>query len=387
MKLLVVSHACITPVNQTFYAELTRLTGWKVDLVIPATWKGEYHNQKAVRWPDFTGEIHSVPTWNSGSIPLHVYKAFFTSLLRKVRPDAIYVYHEPYGLATAQMYLANKLVDDVPIGFWGSQTILKKYPIPIRWFEKRVFDRSDFAFFIAQDALDVVRHKGYKAFGEVLPPPLDSSVYSADQVWAAAKREELSIGPHEFVFGYLGRLVEEKGLRNTLIAASGLGDRKWRIVFVGSGAYEPDLRNLAAELGISERVFFIGYVPHEQAPKWLSLFDTLILASETRPNWKEQFGRVIIEANACGTPVIGSDSGEIPNVLRETGGGLIVPEADPIRLGKAMASLADDRRLVTQFADRGKTAVREKYDLTQIVTRFSTSLTAVVADVAGRKRG
>ncbi len=105
-----------------------------------------------------------------------------------------------------------------------------------------------------------------------------------------------------------------------LQAAHMLQNRPWRCILVGSGPYQSELQRTAQRLGIEDHVLFIGFVPHEQAPGWLSLFDVLILASETRPNWKEQFGRVILEANACGTAVIGTESGEIGNVLRNTGG-------------------------------------------------------------------
>ena len=68
-------------------------------------------------------------------------------------------------------------------------------------------------------------------------------------------------------------------------------------------------------LPISGQVLQIGFVPHEETPRYLAAFDLLVLPSETQPNWKEQFGRVIVEALACGVPVIGSDSGEIPNLV------------------------------------------------------------------------
>ena len=59
--------------------------------------------------------------------------------------------------------------------------------------------------------------------------------------------------------------------------------------------------------------------------------DVLVLPSHTTPTWKEQFGRVIVEALWCGVPVVGSDSGEIPWLIELTGGGLVFPEGDPTR--------------------------------------------------------
>jgi glycosyltransferase involved in cell wall biosynthesis len=375
MTLLVISHACVTPVNQGFFADVANQTGWDVELVIPSSWNSEYKsNVQVSRWKDFHGAIHTIPVWKTGNIPLHLYKQTMMGLLRKVRPDVIYVHHEPYGMATAQLYLANKMVDNRPIGFYGAQNILKNYPIPFRWFEQWVLQNSAFSFPVTEGALEVVRHKGYTGAAEVLPLAIDRGIYRPNPEWAAAKRAELGIAEDEFVMGYLGRLVEEKGLDAMLHAAQVLKGRRWRCILVGSGPLEASLRETAVKLGIEQHILFVGFVPHEEAPGWLSLFDVLILASETRSNWKEQFGRVLLEANACETAVIGTESGEIGNVIRNTGGGLIVPEANVAELGRAMLELAEDPQRTRQLALQGAAAVAEKYDQAYLASRFITSI-------------
>jgi glycosyltransferase involved in cell wall biosynthesis len=375
MKLLVVSHACVTPVNQSFFADVADQTGWDVELVIPSFWDSEYKsNVQASRWKDFRGAIHTIPVWKAGNIPLHLYKQTMIGLLRKVRPDVIYVHHEPYGLATAQVYLANQMVDNRPIGFYGAQNILKNYPLPFRWFERWVLRRSAFSFPVTEGALEVVRHKGYTGAAEVLPLAIDRGVYYPRKEWATAKRVELGIGDDEFLMGYLGRFVEEKGLDAMLHAAAALRGRRWRCILVGSGLLEASLRETVVTLGIEKHILFVGFVPHEEAPGWLSLFDVLILASETRPNWKEQFGRVILEANACETAVIGTESGEIGNVIRNTGGGVIVPEGDVAALGAAMLELAEDPQRTRKLALQGASAVAEKYDQGYLASRFIASI-------------
>jgi glycosyltransferase involved in cell wall biosynthesis len=233
---------------------------------------------------------------------------------------------------------------------------------------------SSFCFPVTAGALEVVRQKGYHEAAEVLPLALDPGTYHPKPAWAAAKRRELGIADEEFVIGYLGRLVEEKGLMTMLHATQALRGVRWRCILVGSGPYEPSLRDTVTRLKIEEHVLFIGFVPHEEAPGWLSLFDALILASETRPNWKEQFGRVILEANACETAVIGTESGEIGNVLRSTGGGLIVPEANVAELGRAMRELAENPQRTRELALQGAQSVRQKYDQSYLAARFATTI-------------
>jgi glycosyltransferase involved in cell wall biosynthesis len=72
----------------------------------------------------------------------------------------------------------------------------------------------------------------------------------------------------------------------------------------------------------------------------------------TRRNWKEQFGRVLVEAMASGVPVIGSDSGAIPGVIGDAG--LVVPEGDVAALHGALCRLRDDPHLRRELAQRGR---------------------------------
>ncbi len=387
MKLMIVSHACVTPINQNFYAQVSELTGWDVSLVIPAVWSTEYKaNVEPTRWEGFAGPIHMIPVWKPGNIPLHVYKNTMVGVLRKEAPNAIYVHHEPYGLATFQIYMANRLVGNCPTGFYAAQNIVKQYPPPFRWFEHYVFSQSSFAFPVAHGALDVLRQKGYRGEAEVLPLPLDPGIYQRRPEWAASKRSELGLGTDEFVIGYLGRLVEEKGLCSLLGAAAILKDRRWTCVLVGSGPLESRLRALAAELGIADRLIFAGYVPHEEAPGWFSLFDLFVLPSETRPNWKEQFGRVIVEANACRTAVLGTQSGEIGNVLRTTGGGVTVPEANKDALAEAILFLMENPSQRRKLAETGEQSALREYGQLHLTRRFAATIESAMSRTAKKEK-
>jgi glycosyltransferase involved in cell wall biosynthesis len=92
--------------------------------------------------------------------------------------------------------------------------------------------------------------------------------------------------------------------------------------------------------------------------------DVLVVPSRTRHNWKEQFGRVIIEAMACCVPVIGSDSGAIPGVIGD--GGLIFPEDDSAALSDCLQTLMHDEGLRCQLAEKGRARVLENYTHAQV---------------------
>ncbi len=383
MKLLVISHACILPIHQSFYADVMDQTGWSVTLVTPSRWSTQYGALDASRrWPEFSGKIVRINTMLTGDIPKHLYKSLFRNILVEENPDAIYVHHEPYGFATAQIYLANRLTGNRPIGFYAAQNIEKKYPLPIRLIEQSVFRNSNFAFPVTQSALDVLRSKGYTKAAQVLPLSLDENIYHPDPGWAQQKRQDLGFSADRVLIGYMGRLVEEKGLGTLLSALSQLGDMPWELLFVGSGPYEQDLRQQVKLLPADKQdhVHFLGYAPHEEAPKWLGLFDILVLPSRTQPNWKEQFGRVLVEAMACDTPVIGSNSGEIPNIISLTKGGIVFPEGDRNALAAALDQLGRSRENRSAFSAKGRESVARYYDQRQLAMTFASTIEGALSE-------
>jgi L-malate glycosyltransferase len=386
LNLLIVSHSCASPVNQHLYAEVERATGWNITLVVPSNWRNEYG--KVVggeRWPTFEGQLIPLPVFRSGDIILHGYRAAMARVLRHVNPDAIYVNHEPYALATAQVFWANRRTVRRPIGFYSCQNLLKWYPPPFRWTESMVLRQSRFFFPISAEVERVFRKKGYAGPSAVLPLGIDTNLYRKKSGEAELKHR-LRHGSDEVVIGYVGRLVQEKGLLTLLRALSLIADLPWRLAVVGSGPLEGEFDALAARLGLAARVTRTGFVPHEQAPGYLSAFDVLVLPSETQPNWKEQFGRVVIEALACGAAVVGSDSGEIPKLIADTGGGLVFPERQPQALADRLASLIRDPALRARLAGAGHRAVEDRYALPAIARRFADLVASAMAGAGGPVR-
>ena len=378
MKLLVFSHACATPVNQQFFSEVERVSGADVTLVAPSVWLDDYGTKRRLeRWPAFQGQLESVPVWLNGSVPLHVYRSTFRGILKEVCPDVIYVHHEPYATATAQVYVANRLWHGCPIGFFSWQNIYKKYPPPFRQTEQVVYRTSDFACTGSESAEAVLRAKGYDGPCTLLPGSVNPEVHRP-HAGADALRKTLGIESSEFVFGFMGRVSRVKGLSTTLQALSNLEDVPWRFVVVGDGNYTDELKEHASSLCIADRVLHTGYVPHTEAPLYLSLFDALVLPSETQSNWKEQFGRVLVEALACGTPLIGSDSGEIPNVIRRTKGGIFFPEGDVDALRDALHRMAVDEDLRRTCAAAGRAYVLSENTDNTLARRFVQTLTSVI---------
>ncbi len=372
MKLLIASHACATPINQEIFALAARKYGWEVTFVLPQNWLNEYGSRLPAKILDgFDAKLIGVPVVRNGSVPLHAYRGRLGRILRQEQPDVVYAHNEAYAISTGQWCLANAMSINRPFGFFSCQNLLKGYPPPFRWSESWVYRRSSFFFPITEAVDRVHRDKGYSGPSTVLPLGFDPNRYRATQppgprAMAAADRT--------FRMAYVGRVVEEKGLVTLGAALGRIRDLDWTLTMVGSGPYEPEVKSAFAEHGVADRVEWKGFVPHDETARFFESVDALVIPSETRANWKEQFGRVILESMACGTPVVGSNSGEIPNLIRHTGGGLVFAEADPESCAGALGQMIVDDAGRSQMAEDGHHCAHAEFTLPHLADRFADSI-------------
>jgi glycosyltransferase involved in cell wall biosynthesis len=112
----------------------------------------------------------------------------------------------------------------------------------------------------------------------------------------------------------------------------------------------------------------------------MNAIDVLALPSRTTARWKEQFGRVLIEASACGTPVIGARSGAIPDVVGQ--GGLTFPERDPKSLADAIRQLHADPASARKMGQSGRQQVDEQYTWERVAQRMYSIYQTLVGEPA-----
>jgi glycosyltransferase involved in cell wall biosynthesis len=166
-----------------------------------------------------------------------------------------------------------------------------------------------------------------------------------------------------FVIGYVGRLTPEKGVLDLTAALERLWAEhgpEFRALFVGNGPLEGEIRAFARRLG-ADRVVMRSAVSHDAVPATMSAMDLLVLPSLTTPRWKEQFGRVMLEALCCGVPVVGSDSGEIPVLLQRTGGGMIFREGDVADLAAKLRTAMSDAERLRAAAAEARARIEDTY--------------------------
>lgn len=355
MKLLVVSHPASMPVNQEPFAKVQRHLGGDLTIVVPRHWRDVYGERESARWPGYEGSLVRVPVLLPGNIALHVYRARMRELLLRERPDLIYIHHEPFALATLQICVAARR-SGFPIGFYSAQNTVKRYPAPVRAAERYVHRRASFATVVSKETAAALRTRGYRGSIYVVPLGVHTAAFAPDGAHPRRQRD----GP--LVVGYIGRIADEKGIDTLIEAIRRTPPGSVVGLIAGDGPARARLQVSTDVHGLSERVRWLGYVPHSETASFYARVDVLVVPSKTTPSWKEQFGRVLIESLAAGTPVITSDSGELPRLIQQTGGGWTFPEGNDIALGALLERVAASPDERASRARTGAASVKRLFD-------------------------
>ncbi|MEW6516874.1 MAG: glycosyltransferase [candidate division FCPU426 bacterium] len=345
MKVLVISHSAVVGLYRRKFHALAKL-GCELHLVLPEAWPegGRWVEAPAPGWEEGI-QIHRLPGWGLGRVGGFWLKGL-PELVRQVEPELIHVEEEPYSLVCGQaLRLARR--HRRPLVFFTWENIFRGYKWPLSWVDRWVVSRARWAIAGNQAAREVLARRGFHGECLVLPQyGVDPEVFRPQAREPGLKRT--------FTIGYFGRLLEEKGL-DTLLAAVRSLPCDWRLQITGSGPHAPLLRARVEQLGLEPRVEFIPAIPNDHMPEALGRLDVLVLPSETRPFWKEQFGRVLVEAMACEVPVIGSDSGEIPFVIGEAG--MIFPEGRWEMLAGQLQKIQSQPSLAAFYSRKGRERV------------------------------
>ncbi|MCY3834580.1 MAG: glycosyltransferase family 4 protein [Chloroflexi bacterium] len=338
MRVLMLSKACIVGIYQPKLEAIAR-RGVDLTVLVPPAWRDERGLQRLERSHTAGYQLRQLPIRFNGNFHLHHYPTLGREM-RQRQPQLVHIDEEPYNLATWQaLYHARRL--GAKSLFFSWQNILRAYPPPFSWGEGYVLRKADYALAGTEAAADVLRRKGYAGSLATIPQfGTSASLFKPAETRPA----------RPFTIGYIGRIVPEKGLRILLRAARQL-DGEWRLRLIGGGSALAEMAALAQSLAIGERVDFSGQLPSADLPAEYHKLDALVLPSLTRANWKEQFGRVLVEAMASGLPVIGSDSGAIPGVIGDAG--LVVPEGDVEALAGALRELRDQPALRQDLIEKG----------------------------------
>lgn len=351
MKVLLISHAYAVDITWNKVEMLGRHKDIDLFVLAPETWK---HTLRTFsirkKKPKNFKLISRKPVFEGRN-----YFYFFHGLrdiIREVNPDIIHIEEEPssviaYKTVKVGKKLGSKLV------FFTWENIYKNYPFPFSKFERFVMKNSDYAICGNLKAKGVIRKKGFSKGVSLLPQfGIDVKVFKNKK---SRVRKKLGL-EKEFVIGFLGRLVKQKGLITLMKAADNLD---CKVLVVGSGPLREKLLK-----DYPDKIILVDTVRHGNVVDYINAMDCLVLPSESTKKWKEQFGHVIIEAMACGVPVIGSTCGAIPEVVGDAG--LVFKEGDHKDLAKKISMITGNKRLRQSMIKKGRKRVLKNFSFEKI---------------------
>ena len=365
LRVLTIAHNAVAVSNRRRTEALCETGAVDATLLTPRWWFEEGRRIDVVP----TAPWRVGRTLFTGNGTRHLYLTGLVDAVRATRPDVIDLYEEPFSLVALQTVLARELLaPTAALVFYSAVNVMRAWRRPYRAIERFVLGRADGAYAPSQDVPRILRSKGFPVERPVHVIPLGVDV----ERFATAEAMDLE-GIGRPRIGFVGRLEPVKGLGVLMDAFRRLTTRA-SLVVAGEGSQ----RHILA----GERVHVLAPVAYERLPAFLKSLDLLVLPSVTiLPLHREQFGRVLVEAMAAGVPLVGSDSGAIPEVIGDAG--LVVPERDPVALARAIDAVLGDAELRHRLVGRGRRRAATYFDWSVVARQTVGLFHAAVAHRRG----
>ncbi len=369
MKILVVDHNALDATHRSLYDKLGGFPSVELQLVVPSRW---FDNYQMLNFQEDKTPAHYHIYKSKVFFPTRTHRLLYLSLssaYKNYQPDIFYINAEPENLQTLQAALLHRSskygklvfsswrnIDYINIGFPYKFKALHSFA------ERTVLSEAQHCIAFNATAEKIFHNIGFNNVA-VIPPPVDTTVFhkiSNDNVLSPIKGKG-------FVIGFLGRFLRGKGIATLIRAVSSLSF-DYTLVLIGDGPEKNMLQDLAIKLGVEKNIMWLPPVSRSEVPAYINGMDVIVLPSETGTFWREQFGRVLAEAMACNVPVIGSDSGEIPNVIGDAG--LIFHEQNADELRARLQQLHDDSALRGNVIHKGIERVNALFSVDVIAKQY-----------------
>lgn len=357
VKIAIISKTYIALEYQKTLAELVNLNN-EILLIEPKKW-GNYKEEEDIKRIN----IVKCDIAMSGKNHFFFYKEDFKRYIKDFKADVIKIHEEPWSYVTFQSLLKLKDIKVCKICFtW--QNIHKNYPYPFRFFENFTYKNVAAIQCGNTETMEILRRKSFNGMVEVIPEiGVDEEIFKRNNVLKL--KEKLHV-KDKIVIGYVGRLVYEKGVYDLLKVFGELiyKYKSVHLIFIGAGDKKDMILKWVNDYGLKDKFTHIGWVKTSEMPNYMNLLDIMVLPSfEVRGNfwkgWKEQFGRVLIEAMSCEVAVLGSSCGAIPEVIGD--GGLVFKEKDLIDMKEKLKILIEDGELRRNLGKLGRERVLENF--------------------------
>jgi glycosyltransferase involved in cell wall biosynthesis len=294
--------------------------------------------------------------------------------LRSLRPDIIHVTSEPWGALVMQALLVRRLAGlPVPVSIHAAENIYAQGSRAERIIRaliiRAVMPRLDGVASWSKEVVDLAHRTGLRSVPTTVVPELVPDPTQFQPIGPTrrqALRHGFGLPLEEPVVGYVGRLHEEKGIPDLLSAFKRLGASAPFLSVWGAGP----LKGLVERTldGGDIRGRFGGALRVHDVAGALQACDLVVVPSRTTATFKEQFGRVILEAMQAGCPVVAFRSGAIPEVVGDSG--VLVEEGDVDGLAAAIRRLAADPLARQELVEKGRQEALRRFHPNMLAQRM-----------------
>ena len=358
MKVLFVWHAAIEPEYRKLFVELSKEVEQLI-VIAPSSWtEGGRLQYLENKKNDLDYNLIPLSVIFRNKIRFHFYPNFFKiiSIAKTFKPDVLHLFEEPFSFVCSEFISIFKMFSPntklIIESFENLDVVQRNI---FHYIQKFNLKNTDLLINIPQEGELIWRSRGFRGYIKKGNVGVDTKKFFKNYEFLKNK-ERLRIG-------YVGRVTPEKGLDTLIEAFLALinGGFNVELSVVGSGNedYINKLKNKLNKLILENKVFFEESLDSDNLTSLYNKIDILVLPSLTNLRWKEQFGRVLIEAMACETIVAGSSSGEIPVVIGDAG--VVFREGDADDLFLKLKELILNPNLMKEFAKKGKERVDKLY--------------------------
>lgn len=291
---------------------------------------------------------------------------FSKSIIKKINPDLVHVHWAiPQGISA--LFLKKPFI----VTTYGGEVFLSKnfHITPIF---NHIIKKSKTTYAITQGLKSIMNEFGIKGNIEVIPLGVDLDKFRPNiSGWKEVKSKYCK--KDEQMILCVGRLVEKKGIQYLLPAFSEVLKKipKCKLVIVGDGYLNNSLKEQTKKLGLENKVFFTKEISHKDLPKYYCAADLFVLPSIIdKTGNRETQGVVYLEAMACKCPVIGTNTGGIPDVIQDKETGLLVKEKDPKELSKAIILLLTNKKLSQSLINNSTKSILSKFNWRNIAKKY-----------------
>lgn len=297
-------------------------------------------------------------------------------LLLQIKPDVVNAHYASGYATTARLAKVRPFV----LSVWGSDVYDFPYKSPLhKWLVRKNLLAADVVASTSHCMAEQTRSLAPE-LAEIPITPFGVDMQAYVQVQAlVASNKKLVIGTVKSMASKYGidTLIETFALLHDKLKTTepNLAD-KLVLRLVGCGPQQEEYQQLAAKLGLAEKVNFVGRVPHQEVPNELAKLDVYVALSRLD---SESFGVAIIEAGAARRPVVVSDAGGLPEVTIEGTTGLVVPRENPQAAADAIEKLVLNPELRVSMGEAGRKHVAETYSWDACLEKMMEVLETAVA--------